>query len=303
VAKQEYGFHPIGMLTEDGPLPNVWPKILGTPDQLDIVASEHNVTQVILLQLPEATSGFDEVLRTVLKRGLRLAILSNLEEQLRHSVFSFEDDGLKFFAFHHEPLENPLNRVVKRALDLAIAIPAIAVVLPLAALLVKISHFLQSPGPLFYHQTRAGVQNRKFEILKFRTMHVNERERLEVRSGDARIFPLGRFLRRFSIDELPQFLNVLSGKMSVVGPRPHLIEHNQKFSELLEGYHIRTFVKPGMTGLAQVRGFRGEATTRDAIAARLQSDLVYIENWSVILDSSIILRTCVQLLFPPKTAR
>jgi putative colanic acid biosynthesis UDP-glucose lipid carrier transferase len=304
LAKQEYGFHPVGMLTEDKPLPNVWPKILGTPDRLGVIASEHNVTQVILLQLPEATSGFDEVLSTVQKRGLRLVILSNLDEQLRHSVFSFEDDGLKFFAFHREPLENPLNRVVKRVLDLAIAIPAITVVVPLAALFVKIAQFLQSPGPLFYHQTRAGVQNREFEILKFRTMHVSdESEGLRVRGGDTRIFPLGRFLRRFSIDELPQFLNVLSGKMSVIGPRPHLIEHNQKFSELLDGYHIRAFVKPGMTGLAQVRGFRGEATTREAIAARLQSDLIYIENWSVILDFSLILRTCGQVLFPSKTAR
>ena len=91
--------------------------------------------------------------------------------------------------------------------------------------------------------------------------------------------------------------------MSVVGPRPHLIEHNQQFGELLVNYHIRAFVKPGMTGLAQVRGFRGEATTREAIAARLQSDLVYLEKWSLILDFTIILRTCFQVVFPPKTAR
>ena len=91
--------------------------------------------------------------------------------------------------------------------------------------------------------------------------------------------------------------------MSVVAPRPHLIEHNQQFAELLVNYHIRAFVKPGMTGLAQVRGFRGEATTREAIAARLQSDLVYLEKWSLILDFTIILRTCFQLVFPPKTAR
>jgi len=304
LAKREFGFHPVGILTNDRHLPNAWPKILGTPGQLDAFVTEHGVTQVILLQLPEATSGFDEVLNTVQKRGLRLAILSNLEEQLQHSVFSFEDDGLKFFAFHHEPLENPLNRIVKRALDLAIAAPSILIVLPAAAIFVKIAHCLQSPGPLFHQQTRAGIQNQKFKILKFRTMHVsNQSVATPAKGGDTRIFPLGRFLRRFSIDEMPQFLNVLSGKMSVVGPRPHLIEHNQKFAELLVNYHIRTFVKPGMTGLAQVRGFRGEAATREAIAARLQSDLVYLENWSFILDFWIILRTCFQVIFPPKTAR
>jgi putative colanic acid biosynthesis UDP-glucose lipid carrier transferase len=304
LAKREFGFHPVGILTNDRNLPNAWPKILGTPDQLDAFVAEYNVTQVILLQLPEATSGFDEVLNTVQKRGLRLAILSNLEEQLQHSVFSFEDDGLKFFSFHHEPLENPLNRIVKRTLDVAIALPSVLVVLPAAAIFVKIAHCLQSPGPLLHRQTRAGIQNRRFQILKFRTMHLNNQSiATPAKGADARIFPLGRWLRRLSIDEIPQFLNVLSGKMSVVGPRPHLIEHNQAFAELLLNYHIRAFVKPGITGLAQVRGFRGEATTREAIAARLQSDLVYLEKWSLILDFSIILRTCFQFVFPPKTAR
>jgi len=304
LAKREFGFHPVGILTNDRNLPNAWPEILGTPDQLDAFVTKYDATQVILLQLPEATSGFDEILNTVQKRGLRLTILSNLDEQLQHSVFSFEDDGLKFFAFHHEPLENPLNRIVKRALDLAIALPSILIVLPTAAIFVKIAHCLQSPGPLFHRQTRAGIQNRKFEILKFRTMHPsNQNLATPAKAGDTRIFPLGRLFRRISIDEIPQFLNVLSGKMSVVGPRPHLIEHNEAFAELLLNYHIRAFVKPGITGLAQVRGFRGEATTREAIAARLQSDLVYLERWSLILDFSIILRTCFQVVFPPKTAR
>jgi putative colanic acid biosynthesis UDP-glucose lipid carrier transferase len=304
LAKRAYGFDPIGMLTEDRSVPNAWPEILGLPSQLDSIASRLHVTQVVLLQLPDATSGFDEILKTVQKRGLRLAILSNLDESLHHPVFSFEDDGLRFFAFHHEPLENPLNRVLKRIVDVAVAIPAIIVVLPLAALFVKIAQLLQSPGPLLHRQTRAGIQNRTFEILKFRTMHPCQgTDATPAEEQSKRIYPLGRLFRRFSIDELPQFLNVLSGSMSIVGPRPHLIEHNNGFAELLENYHIRAFVKPGMTGLAQVRGFRGEAATREAIAARLRSDIIYLENWSFILDSSIILRTCGQLLFPPKTAR
>src|SRR5262249_30996302 len=144
------GFDPIGMLTEDRSVPNAWPEILGLPSQLDSIAPRLHVTQVVLLQLPDATSGFDEILKTVQKRGLRLAILSNLDESLHHPVFSFEDDGLRFFAFHHEPLENPLNRVLKRIVDVAVAIPAIIVVLPLAALFVKIAQLLQSPGPLLH---------------------------------------------------------------------------------------------------------------------------------------------------------
>jgi exopolysaccharide biosynthesis polyprenyl glycosylphosphotransferase len=303
-AKREYGFHPVGILTKDRSFPNPWPAILGPPAELDAVLTQHDVTQVILLQLPEATSGFDDLLRTIHKHGARLVILSNLDEQLHHPVFAFEDDGLKFFAFHLEPLENPFNRVIKRVMDVAIALPATLVVFPLAALVVKILQSYQSPGPLLYRQMRSGIQNRKFEILKFRTMHTgNGEETKEATPEDPRIFPAGRVLRRFSIDEIPQFLNVLRGAMSLVGPRPHLVEHNAKFAELLSNYHTRTFVKPGMTGLAQVRGFRGGATKREEIAARLQSDLVYLENWSLILDLSIIVRTIWHLCVPPNRAR
>jgi exopolysaccharide biosynthesis polyprenyl glycosylphosphotransferase len=303
-SKREYGLHTVGILTEDRNVLNPWPPILGLPAELDRILVQHSVTQVILLQLPEATSGFSELLRTIHQRGARLVILSNLDEQLQHPVFAFEDDGLKFFAFHLEPLENPFHRVVKRVLDVAIALPATLFVFPVAALVVKLLQAFQSPGPLLYRQTRSGLQNRKFDILKFRTMHPdNGEEGKQATAEDFRIFPAGRLLRRFSIDEIPQFLNVLKGTMSVVGPRPHLVEHNDKFAEVLSNYHIRTFVKPGMTGLAQVRGFRGEAAKREEIAARLQSDLVYLENWSLILDLSIIARTVWHLFVPPNKAR
>jgi lipopolysaccharide/colanic/teichoic acid biosynthesis glycosyltransferase len=129
-----------------------------------------------------------------------------------------------------------------------------------------------------------------------------ENESQQATSGDARIFPAGHWLRRFSLDEMPQFLNVLGGEMSVVGPRPHLVEHNRQFAEAIAEYPIRTFIKPGITGLAQVRGFRGEARTTEDIAARLQSDLIYLENWSFALDLGIILRTTWQMFRPPPTA-
>jgi exopolysaccharide biosynthesis polyprenyl glycosylphosphotransferase len=303
-AKQEYGFYAVGILTDDVNFPNPWPNILGTPSQLEAVLKEHAITQVILLQPPEATSDFAEVRETIYRRGVRLTILNNLDEQLHHPVFAFEDDGLKFFTLHQEPLENPFSRLVKRAIDLAIALPAAFVVLPIAAAFVKIFQVFQSPGPLFYRQERSGIQNRCFEILKFRTMHPDNREPdKQATKEDSRIFAAGRMLRRFSVDELPQLLNVLSGEMSIVGPRPHLVEHNHQFAKLLSEYHIRSFVKPGITGLAQVRKFRGQITKSADIESRLASDLVYVENWSIILDCSIILRTFWQLAFPPATAR
>jgi len=160
----------------------------------------------------------------------------------------------------------------------------------------------QSPGRVFYRQTRAGIQNHQFEILKFRTMHENNPDvARQATQGDERVYPAGRWLRRLSLDEVPQFLNVLRGDMSVTGPRPHLIEHNAQFAEQMSNYHIRTLVKPGITGLAQVRGFRGAASPEE-IARRLESDISYLENWRLALDISIILRTIWQMIFPPRSA-
>jgi lipopolysaccharide/colanic/teichoic acid biosynthesis glycosyltransferase len=278
-AKGEYGYRAVGILTYELDFDNPWPKILGSPARLDAILVEQKATQVLLLQSPEATPGFDHLLETIHRRGVRLTILNNLDEHLHRRVFAFEDDGLKFFTLHQEPLENPFSRVVKRAVDLGIALPAVFVILPIAAALVKIVQIFQSPGPLFYRQTRSGIQNRRFEIVKFRTMHPDNQEQAkQATAGDRRIFAAERLLRRFSVDELPQFLNVLSGEMSVVGPRPHLVEHNHRFAELLSDYHIRAFVKPGITGLAQVRRFRGEIVQRADIEARLESDLVYVAH-------------------------
>jgi len=202
-----------------------------------------------------------------------------------------------------EPLENPFNRLLKRALDLAIATPIAFFVLPPFIALVWLLHRVQSPGPLWHRQARAGLQNRTFQIFKFRTMNLHDEPLAQQAApGDARVFPAGRWLRRLSIDELPQCLNVLRGEMSVVGPRPHLLEHNLQFAEQLANYHIRTLIKPGITGLAQVRGFRGEARTPEDIAARLQSDLIYLENWSLTLDLGILARTIWQMLRPPPSA-
>ncbi|MBV9272269.1 MAG: exopolysaccharide biosynthesis polyprenyl glycosylphosphotransferase [Verrucomicrobia bacterium] len=270
---------------------------------LHLLLTELNVTLVILFgQIPAEVCR--ELLGTTQRLGVRFLIYNNLSEQLRHPVVTFSDDGLAFFALRDEPLENPFNRVCKRLLDLLIALPSIFLVLPVAAIVIRVFQFFQSPGPLFHRQIRAGMQNRRFCLLKFRTMHPgHDQLSRQAKAGDPRVFAAGRLFRRISLDELPQFVNVLRGEMSVVGPRPHLIEHNREFAELLANYHIRSLVKPGMTGLAQVRGLRGEAKTAIDISARLQSDLAYLENWSLLLELSIIARTVWQLIFPPKNAR
>jgi putative colanic acid biosynthesis UDP-glucose lipid carrier transferase len=235
--------------------------------------------------------------------GVRLLIVSDLEEKLRHPVTHFEDDGFRFIGLREEPLENPLNRFVKRTIDVTISLPVMVFVFPVLTVIVWIAQRLQSPGPLFHVQTRAGMQNRQFKIYKFRTMRPGHEEvTRQARTGDERVYPLGKWFRKLSIDEVPQFWNVLLGDMSIVGPRPHLIEHNNQFSQLMANYHVRAFVKPGITGLAQVRGFRGEARNNADIENRVACDIEYLENWNLSLECGIILRTFVHLVVPPRSA-
>ena len=301
--KSDIGFRTVGIVSDD-PVDEAEVDLpsLGTSSQLETVIRDNAITQVILLEFP-LTESNQNVIRICDQLGVRLFILSDLEERLRHSVTHFEDGGFRFIGLREEPLENPLNQFFKRAIDLAIAIPVMLLVFPILTVIVFFVQRLQSPGPLLHVQRRAGMQNRQFQIYKFRTMRPDHEDvARQARHGDDRVYPTGKWLRKLSIDEVPQFWNVLKGDMSIVGPRPHLIEHNQQFSRLMENYHVRTFVKPGITGLAQVRGFRGEARDPSDIENRITCDIEYLENWNLSLECDIILRTLAQLFFPPRSA-
>jgi exopolysaccharide biosynthesis polyprenyl glycosylphosphotransferase len=304
-SKEIFGIETIGILNDSPDEPDGHPLFphLGSVADAEKVIGEQSVSQVILLELPEEADRYRKLIAELEHQGVRLLILNNLEEKLFHPVWYMEDDGHHFIGLRKEPLENPLNRTSKRILDVVLALPVVIFILPPVALVVWIIQRFSSPGPLLLRQMRAGLQNNQFEILKFRTMHVhNPSVTRQATRDDERIYRGGRFLRRFSIDELPQFWNVLQGHMSLVGPRPHLIEHNAQFAKIIASFPIRMVVKPGITGLAQVRGFRGEARTSEAISQRLQSDIEYLENWRLTLDLMIITRTAVQMLVPPKTA-
>jgi exopolysaccharide biosynthesis polyprenyl glycosylphosphotransferase len=302
--KSEIGLRTVGLISDEAPdngesgVP-----IVGTSDQLEKVIRERGITQVILLEFPLLTPANQAVIRICDQLGVRLFILSDLEERLRHAVTFFEDGGFRFMGLREEPLENPLNRFLKRTIDLAISIPVMIFIFPVVALIVFIAQRMQSPGPLFHVQDRAGMQNRHFKIYKFRTMRTDHNEvARQATSSDSRVYPLGKWLRKLSLDEVPQFWNVLLGDMSVVGPRPHLIEHNNQFARLMENYHVRAFIKPGITGLAQVRGFRGEARENSDVENRVTCDIEYLENWNISLECGIILRTFVHLIAPPRSA-
>jgi Undecaprenyl-phosphate glucose phosphotransferase len=199
--------------------------------------------------------------------------------------------GTLSFELQRAPL-TPGERAAKRTFDLAVATCGLLVLAPFL-LAVSLAISIDSSGPVLFRQKRGGFNGRSFEILKFRTMLVLEDGTVikQATSNDCRVTRIGRFLRRTSIDELPQLINVLLGDMSLVGPRPHALTHDDQYSKLISHYPCRHHVKPGMTGWAQVNGFRGETPTLAPMKRRVELDLWYVSNWSFWLDLRILIRT------------
>lgn len=306
-SKANLGVETIGFVQRDGdavltsscPVP-----FLGTTSQLEAIVREQVVGQIVVLQNYLDRTQTNQVIGIAQKFGCRMHIFNNWSEEYNHSIVVDHESEYTFFTLDDEPLENPINRIFKRMFDIAFALPVVAFVLPPLVLLVWMLQHIQAPGPVFYSQRRTGVTKRPFNIIKFRTMYVHNPgdESNQARKDDDRVYAFGRFLRRTSLDEIPQFINVLVGDMSVAGPRPHLIKHDEEFSRMLNAYYTRHFVKPGITGLAQCKGLRGEISEQALLERRVRYDIFYINNWSFLLDLQIVFSTIRQILFPPKTA-
>jgi len=212
--------------------------------------------------------------------------------------FIFKRVNIDFFndvpviTLREEPLTDFINRFTKRVFDLIFSLLTIFFVLswlyPIIAVLIK----LTSKGPVLFKQSRSGVNNEEFLCYKFRSMTMSaEADTKQATKGDVRITKIGAFLRKSSLDEFPQFFNVFMGDMSIVGPRPHMLKHTEEYSELIQKYMVRQLVKPGITGAAQVKGYRGETKELEDMEGRVRLDVWYIENWSLSLDINIIFHT------------
>ena len=266
-------------------------KLLGKLDQLAVIAKENHV-QLIYLSLPMAS------------QPRILNLLDDLKDTTASIYFVpdmfFTDliqghSGTVFGMPVISVCETPFRGVdglTKRLSDFVLATVILLLIAPLL-LVVAIAVKLTSPGPIIFKQRRYGLDGEEILVYKFRSMTVTEDGPTikQAEKGDARVTPLGAFMRRTSIDELPQFINVLQGRMSIVGPRPHAVAHNELYRKLIKGYMVRHKVRPGITGWAQVNGYRGETITLDKMQGRIDYDLDYLRNWSLRLDLHIILKT------------
>ncbi len=274
-------------------------------ENLEKYLSREKIFRVVIVPGPRSEYWIQGVIDLCQCHGCRIFIHNPYANYFNVPLVPVLERGQPFFALQNEPLESPFNQILKRLFDLAVCIPLILFVLPPMIVMVWVFQRAQSPGPVFFRQIRGGKGGEPFNILKFRSMHVAKRDTkdtLQARKDDDRTYPMGRFIRKYSIDEFPQFINVLIGDMSLVGPRPYMIEHDELIGRDFRAYHVRKFVKPGVTGPAQCAGLRGEVVSQDLLQARNEMDFNYIGNWSLLLDIEIVVKTALQVIFPPKSA-
>lgn len=211
-------------------------------------------------------------------------------------------DHTPVLMFRKEPLQKARFRIIKRLFDIIFSLATLLFLIPIVFPIIAIAIKLNSKGPIFYSQLRSGEDHSEFKCFKFRSMAVNNSPDVQASKNDSRITKVGAFLRKTSLDELPQFFNVLIGNMSVVGPRPHPLYMSKEYTELVKSYMIRHLAKPGITGWAQVNGYRGETRELIAMKKRVEYDIHYIENWSLLLDIKIIWKTIFNVAKGEETA-
>ena len=249
------------------------------------------------------TDMVNSIIRTCENLFIEFYYVPNMDGYLHRSMTFSELGPLTVVKLREEPLANPLNAAVKRLFDILFSFLFLVTLFPIIWVFVAIGTTISSPGPIFFKQKRTGYKGKPFTMYKFRSMKVNaDADKVQATADDPRKTRFGDFLRRTSIDELPQLFNVLKGDMSIIGPRPHMELHTEVYTKLVDEYLVRHMVKPGLTGWAQVNGCRGETKTTEAMAERVRYDIWYIEHWSVSLDFKIFFMTVAQILGGDKQA-
>ncbi|MES2777730.1 MAG: undecaprenyl-phosphate glucose phosphotransferase [Bacteroidota bacterium] len=262
------------------------------------LAADNGVEDMYVSIAPEKMAGITDLVYEADKYLLRLKFIPDIAGTLA-APYTIKYMGGEFpiITLRNEPLEIMGNRVKKRVFDVVFSLLVIIFIMtwlyPIVALLIK----LQSKGPVLFKQQRSGRNDEPFWCYKFRSMRVNHSADLkQATKDDDRITPIGKFLRKTSLDEFPQFFNVLFGSMSIVGPRPHMLSHTEEYKAIIGQFMVRHFMKPGITGWAQVNGFRGETKEQSSMEKRVEHDIYYLEHWSTMLDVKIIFMTVINMI-------
>jgi putative colanic acid biosynthesis UDP-glucose lipid carrier transferase len=271
--------------------------VLANIDNTLRVAKELDVQEIFSTITPEQNNYIYDLMYQSEKECIRFRIVPNLSVFITREVHIEYYGELPILSLRKEPLDDVGNRIKKRALDIFISLFVTIFILSWLIPLIGLLIFLESGRPIFFKQLRTGKDKKPFYCWKFRSMKANKDADIKQASrNDNRITTLGKILRKTSLDEFPQFINVLRGEMSLVGPRPHMLKHTSDYSKVVNDYMVRQFIKPGITGWAQINGYRGEISNPEQIKMRVNKDLWYLENWTLWLDIKILFLTIYYVL-------
>ena len=296
----EEGYKVVGMFTEHPEeVPEGIVNLGRTDEAIPFIEKNHLVLKEVFCSLNPATETafVNRLVSTCEGNMVRFKYVPGMEGYPKRTMAISQLGNVNVISLHEEPLNTPLAKFVKRSGDVIFSGLFLITLYPFIWLFCAIGIKLSSPGPIFFRQKRTGYEGKEFWCYKFRSMRPSaDADTKQAVKGDSRVFPFGEFLRRSSLDELPQFINVFKGDMSIIGPRPHMILHTDIYSELIGDYMIRHLAKPGITGWAQINGCRGETKELSEMKERVEKDIWYIEHWSVELDVSIFFITIWQLI-------
>jgi putative colanic acid biosynthesis UDP-glucose lipid carrier transferase len=267
------------------------------------IAKDLNIQEIFSTITPEQNKDIYQLMHQSERECIRFKIVPNLSLFITREVHIEYFGELPILSLRSEPLDDVGNRIKKRSLDIIVSFFTIVFILSWLMPLLGILIFLESGFPIFFKQLRTGKDKKPFYCWKFRSMKSNKEANIkQATKNDSRITRIGKFIRKTSLDEFPQFINVFRGEMSLVGPRPHMIKHTSDYSEIVDEYMVRQFIKPGITGWAQINGYRGEINNPEQIKMRVNKDLWYLENWTLWLDIQILFLTIYYVFKSDKNA-
>jgi putative colanic acid biosynthesis UDP-glucose lipid carrier transferase len=300
-----YGYRFLGFFDEKvDPFAFISGPVVGGFDDLERFILKRKVDEMYIALHIDSVSVINKLIQICEHNMVRIKFIPDFQLYTKSNKVEISFyENTPVLMFRTEPLEHTVNRIIKHVFDFCFSLAVIVLIFPWLFPILMIMIKIESPGPIFFKQKRSGRDNQNFTCLKFRSMCVNPlSDCKQAGKGDNRVTKLGSFIRKTNIDELPQFFNVLFGDMSVVGPRPHMVNHTKQYSELINNYLVRQYTKPGITGWAQVNGFRGETKEVIDMENRVEYDIWYIENWSLLLDIRIVIKTVINMFKGEKNA-
>jgi len=298
-----YGYNVYGFFDDNILLKNKLPNYLGMTHEVENFVLKNNIDEIYCTLPNSKDEKIIRILNFAEKNMIRFYIVPEFTRYVKKQLDLESIESVPVMAVRSEPLQSIYNQILKRVFDIAFSFFFLVVIFPVLYIIFGIMIKISSSGPIIFKQIRTGLYGKSFDCYKFRSMKMSEdANEKQAEKTDPRITKIGQFLRHYNFDEIPQFYNVLKGDMSVVGPRPHMLKHTELYSSFIDKYMVRHLIKPGITGWAQVNGFRGETRTTEQMEGRVKYDVWYLENWTFFLDLKIIVITILNMFRGEKNA-